>query len=122
MPQRLGLGAVVLAFVFSAATQAQNAPAPKRDLTGIWEPVRAIDGIQPPGALNMPADGKPEHELPYTAFGLEMLKKNHPSNGPNQVSRAKKTTPATIAIRTAFRAKTYSNCAPRSLFRAPRNW
>src|SRR5579862_3909310 len=67
---------------------ARPAPAPPRDLSGIWEPVRALDGIQPSGALNMPADGKPEHALPYTPFGLEMVKRNKSSNGPNQVAPA----------------------------------
>jgi hypothetical protein len=81
-----------LIFVLSFVVAAQS-PAPKRDLTGIWEPVRAIDGIAPNGARNMPADGKPEHELPYTPFGLQMLKKNRSSNGPNEVAAADENDP-----------------------------
>src|SRR5579885_2972750 len=47
-------------------------PAPKRDLSGIWKP--AI-GAQGSGAAAMPADGKPEHELPFTPLGAEMAKR-----------------------------------------------
>ena len=72
---------------------AQKAPAPKRDLNGTWEPLRGLDGVQPSGARDMPADGKPEHELPYTPYGQEMFKKNHPSNGPTEVSPGEENDP-----------------------------
>ena len=36
-------------------------------------------GAQGGGAANMLADGKPEHQLPYTAFGLAMLAKKNKS-------------------------------------------
>ena len=79
-----------------AGAQTAAAPAPPRDLTGIWEPVRTIEGIQPSGALAMPADGKPEHELPYTAYGLEVLKTHKSSNGPNEVAPADENDPAHV--------------------------
>jgi hypothetical protein len=50
-------------------------PAPKHDISGIWEPARAPgDGIQANGPHEMPYDGKPEHDPPYTPFGLQTLK------------------------------------------------
>jgi hypothetical protein len=55
-------------------------PAPKLDLTGIWDPLE-ITGVQPLGAGAVPDDGKPEHKLPYTTAGLEALKLTKPSNG-----------------------------------------
>jgi hypothetical protein len=67
---------------------------PRRDLSGIWAPVTTGDGIQPNGALNMPADGKPEHDLNYTPYGLEMAKANRSSNGPEQVAAAEENDPA----------------------------
>jgi hypothetical protein len=70
--------------------------APRRDISGIWEPVRLLDGIQPTGALAMPADGKPEHELPYTALGLEAFKRNRPANGPTEVGPGEDNDPAHI--------------------------
>jgi hypothetical protein len=54
-------------------------PAPKRDLSGIWDPGDA--GIQALGPAMMPDDGKPQHQPPYTPLGLEMLKETKPSNG-----------------------------------------
>jgi hypothetical protein len=74
----------------------QAAPAPRRDISGIWQPVRTIDGIQPNGALAMPADGKPEHELPYTPLGLAAFKRHRPSNGPTEVAAADDNDPAHI--------------------------
>lgn len=65
---------------------------PKRDLSGVWQPASPLDGIQPNGARNMPADGK--HEPPYTAFGLELFKRNKPSNGTTEVNPAEENDPA----------------------------
>jgi len=55
------------------------APAPRHDISGIWDP--GNDGIQPLGPRAMPEDGKPEHQIPYTPAGLEALKTHKPSNG-----------------------------------------
>jgi hypothetical protein len=65
----------------SGATQNQaaSAPAPKHDISGIWDP--GNDGIQPLGPRSMPEDGKPEHQPPYTPLGLETLNSHKPSNG-----------------------------------------
>jgi hypothetical protein len=63
--------------------KAQNsAPAPVRNLTGIWEPTPGYrDGVQATGARNYPADGRPEHELPFTPLGLETWKSHKPGWG-----------------------------------------
>jgi len=65
------------------APKTQNsAPAPVRDLTGIWEPTPGYrDGVQATGARNYPADGKPEHELPFTPLGFETWKSHKPGWG-----------------------------------------
>ena len=42
----LALFACMLPFAMQAQTKGAPAPAPKRDLTGIWTPVRVLDGIQ----------------------------------------------------------------------------
>jgi len=50
------------------------APAPKRDLSGIWDAGALEGGIQPNGAFEYPDD--PEHlghDVPYTALGKEAL-------------------------------------------------
>jgi hypothetical protein len=59
------------------------ASAPRHDISGIWDPGNG--GIQPLGPKAMPEDGKPEHQLPYTPLGLEMLNSHKPSNGVRSV-------------------------------------
>jgi hypothetical protein len=85
----------VVTFLASALL-AQSQPAPKRDLSGIWAPARSIEGIQPNGALNMPADGNPEHELHLTPYGIELAKKHKSSNGPNAVAPTEENDPAHV--------------------------
>jgi len=58
---------------------AMAAPAPRHDLSGIWDPGNV--GLQVIGAGAMPEDGKPEHEPPYTPEGLAALKLTKPTNG-----------------------------------------
>lgn len=82
------------ALLAQAPPAAKSAPAPPRDLSGIWEPVRAIEGIQPSGALNMPADGKPQHDLHLTPYGLELAKTHKSSNGPDAVPSSEENDPA----------------------------
>jgi len=49
-------------------------PAPRHDISGTWEPSRGPgDGIQANGPRDMPYDGKPEHDPPYTPLGLQTL-------------------------------------------------
>jgi hypothetical protein len=62
------------------AAKKQKAPAPRRDLTGTWD-VGGGAGIQQYGAKNMPSDGKPEHQLPYTPSGRQKFLANRPGWG-----------------------------------------
>src|SRR5208282_4151890 len=55
------------------------APAPRHDISGTWDPGDV--GIQPFGSRAMPDDGKPEHQLPFTPSGLEILNTRKPGNG-----------------------------------------
>src|SRR5260370_24105557 len=62
------------------------APAPRHDISGTWEPANGpSDGIQANGVKTMPADGKPEHEPPYTPLGLATFKAHKPLEGYNTV-------------------------------------
>ena len=55
--------------------KATESSAPFHDISGTWEPVGGPgEGIQPYGPSAMPNDGKPEHQLPYTPYGLEAYK------------------------------------------------
>ncbi|HXC32575.1 MAG TPA: hypothetical protein VNZ56_08895 [Verrucomicrobiae bacterium] len=67
--------------------KATPAPAPAHDLSGTWTPANGPnDGIQPYGAKAMPNDGKPEHQLPYTPYGLETYKSHKPLIGADEVA------------------------------------
>jgi hypothetical protein len=64
----------------------KSAPAPKRDLSGIWDGGFLEGGVQANGAYEYPDD--PEHvghEVPYTAMGKEARAKNKPGSGLAQV-------------------------------------
>jgi hypothetical protein len=77
------------------AKKTKAAPAPRRDLSGIWD-ATAEGGIQPKGPKEYPAlmpghpqddiGGQPDEssiikQLPYTALGLETLKTHKPGVG-----------------------------------------
>jgi hypothetical protein len=77
--------------VCSPFSRAQTAPAkapapvPIHDISGTWTPARGEgDGIGGLGARDMPEDGKPEHQLPYTALAREKMKAYRPGNGARQ--------------------------------------
>lgn len=75
--------------VAPAPKDQKSAPAPRRDISGVWDPApNPGEGIQQFGAKAMPEDGKPEHHPPYTALGLKSLDANKPSNGIRSVMPA----------------------------------
>ena len=111
MPKRFmaSMVAVAVVLIFSACTYAQEqevarqpgavydfdkkgekpGPAPKRDISGVWEPAAGPGaGIHATGAGEMPSDGKPEHELPYTDEGRKTFMAHKPTFGITQVPSA----------------------------------
>ena len=67
----------------------QPSPAPKHDISGVWEPARSYaDGIQADGAKAMPSDGKPEHTPPFTPAGLAAFNTHKAGWGVNAVATA----------------------------------
>jgi len=84
-----------LAFAQSARPQqsgaakdqkATAAPAPLHDISGTWAPANGPgDGIQASGVKAMPNDGKPEHQLPFTPYGLESYKSHKALEGADAV-------------------------------------
>jgi hypothetical protein len=72
-------------------------PTPIRDLTGIWEPSPGFrDGVFSNGPKQFPADGKPEHELPFTPLGLKTWKEHKPGQGAYAVPVAEDNDPFQI--------------------------
>jgi hypothetical protein len=99
---RISVIVLVAALTFSPLAFAQNtppqqsgaaenrkasaAPAPIHDISGTWVPANGpLDGIQPNGVKAMPNDGKPEHQLPYTPYGLETYKSHKALVGADEV-------------------------------------
>jgi hypothetical protein len=69
----------------AASQKAAPAAAPRHDLSGTWEPANGpSDGIQADGVKAMPNDGKPEHQLPYTPYGLRTYKSHQALFGPDE--------------------------------------
>src|SRR5712692_5498599 len=69
----------------TASRGAAPAPASRHDISGTWTPARGEgDGIGGQGARDMPEDGKPEHQLPYTPLALEKMTPYRPGNGARQ--------------------------------------
>ncbi len=65
------------------------APAPRRDISGVWEPAAGAGaGINANGAQQMPSDGKPEHELPFTPEGRAVFLAHKPTFGVTMVPSA----------------------------------
>jgi hypothetical protein len=72
-------------------------PAPIRELTGIWEPTPGFrDGVFSNGPKQYPADGKPEHELPFTPLGMKTWKEHKPGQGAYAVPVAEDNDPFQI--------------------------
>src|SRR5690348_4408843 len=71
----------------AASKDQKSAPAPRHDISGTWEPANGpSEGIQANGVKAMPNDGKPEHQLPYTPYGLELYKSHHALEGADRKS------------------------------------
>lgn len=91
-PAALGQGGVVRqpGAVYDADFIGQKpAPAPLRDISGVWEPAAGAGaGINANGAQQMPSDGKPEHELPFTPQGRAAFMANKPTFGVTMVPSA----------------------------------
>jgi hypothetical protein len=76
-----------------ARTQ-KPAPAPRRDISGTWDPVNGqLDGVQFNGSKAFQEDGKADREPPYTALGREEWQRNKPSIGSRGVVPAQANDP-----------------------------
>lgn len=100
----------------------KSAPAPKRDLTGVWEPAAGPGaGIHANGAGDMPSDGKPEHELPYTAGGRAAFLANKPTFGVTMVPSALTNDPMPGCDPQGFPRVVLHNFRTNRIIQAPQN-
>jgi hypothetical protein len=80
--------------ITAPTTPQKSGPAPRHDISGTWEPAKGpLDGGGFLGAKAMPADGKPEHQLPFTSLGLEAYNRTKPTIGPRMVVTAETNDP-----------------------------
>src|SRR5262249_51127623 len=67
-------------------TAASSRPAPRRSLGGPWARAEGAGaGTQAQGVQLKPNNGKPENELPYTPYGLQLYRSHHPLEGADAV-------------------------------------
>src|SRR5207249_4907410 len=77
-----------------AITDANRKPAPRRSLAGTWGPAEGAGaGTQASGVQLKPNNGKPENQLPYTPYGLELYKTHKGLEGANAVPPAETNDP-----------------------------
>ena len=79
-----------------AITNATRKPAPRRSLVGMWGPAEGPGaGTQASGVQLKPNNGKPENELPYTPYGLQVYRSHKPLEGKDSVDPADNNDPRT---------------------------
>jgi hypothetical protein len=67
-------------------TDANRKPAPRRSLVGMWGPAAGPGaGTQASGVQLKPNNGRPENQLPYTPYGLELYKSHRALEGHDAV-------------------------------------
>ena len=71
----------------------ERQPAPRRNITGMWNALRL--GNQSGGVQLKPNNGRPENELPYTAYGLQLYRSHKPLEGIDSVAPADNNDPRT---------------------------
>jgi hypothetical protein len=75
-------------------TNANRKPAPRRSLVGMWGPAEGPGaGTQAGGVQLKPNNGRPENELPYTPYGLQLYRSHHPLEGKDAVLPAQDNDP-----------------------------
>src|SRR5438874_13091573 len=67
-------------------TDANRKPAPRRSLAGTWGPAEGAGaGTQASGVQLKPNNGKPENQLPYTPYGVELYRSHKALEGVDAV-------------------------------------
>ena len=67
-------------------TDANRKPPPRRSLAGTWGPAAGAGGGTQAGGVQLkPNDGKPENQLPYTPYGLQLYRSHKGLEGADAV-------------------------------------
>jgi len=97
-------------------------PAPRRDISGVWEPAAGPgSGINANGAQQMPSDGKPEHELPFTPEGRAAFVSHKPGFGVTMVPSALTNDPVPLCDPQGFPRIVLHNFRTSRIIQTPEN-
>jgi len=78
-------------------TDATRKPAPRRSLVGTWIPFGRFGvATQAGGVSSKPNNGRPENQLPFTPFGLELYKSHKALEGADAVRPAEGNDPRNL--------------------------
>ena len=78
-------------------TDASRKPAPRRSLVGTWGPAGGAGaGTQAQGVQLKPNNARPENQLPYTPYGLELYKAHKALEGVDSVLPAQDNDPRNL--------------------------
>ncbi len=104
----------------AAGNSSSPGAAPRRDLSGIWTPVGGTRvGIQASGVQAMPNDGKPEHALPYTPYGLEVYESHRALEGVDAVLPAEHNDPRNKCEPLGFPRMNHYNVRMTQMYQNP---
>ena len=94
--------------------------APRRDISGTWTPVGGTRvGIQANGVQAMPNDGRSEHVLPYTEYGLEVYESHRALEGVDAVLPADHNDPRNQCEPLGFPRVNHYNIRMTQIFQNP---
>jgi hypothetical protein len=75
-------------------TEATRKPAPRRSIAGTWGPAGGPGAATQAGGVQLrPNNGRPENQLPYTPYGLELYKSHKALEGVDAVLPAQDNDP-----------------------------
>jgi len=104
----------------AARDSSNSGPAPRHDLSGTWMPVGGTSvGIQAGGVQAMPNDGKLEHALPYTPYGLEVYESHKALEGVDAVLPAEHNDPRNKCEPLGFPRMNHYNIRVTQIFQNP---
>jgi hypothetical protein len=95
---------------------ASPAPAPPHDISGTW---LALNGVQAVGVQAMPNDGRPEHQLPFTPYGLKIYKSHKALEGFDAVPPGDYNDPREICEPLGFPRANHYNIRLMQIFQDP---
>jgi hypothetical protein len=93
--------------------KAVSGPAPRYDISGLWA---TSNGVQASGVLAMPNDGRPQHQLPYTPYGLKAYQSHKALEGFDSVPPGHENDPRVLCEPLGFPRANHYNVRLTQIF------